>query len=218
MAQPPARFFFRSHILSALLILAVAGIDNRAFAGAGATACGSGRARVLDSVSSAVEGAESSHGADPRMWRPELEGPQGPMQVSAAAAADVGGGDRFDETQNRALGRAYLAHMFRRYGSWPDAVAAYNWGPGHVNGWISGGRPIGKLPAAVVRYQARVLLQSGLSADALGAALYLPINRRLERLERLRLQARREFAERLRLRPGPGEVERLYAELMQATR
>ena len=53
------------------------------------------------------------------MWRPEPDGPQGPMQVSAAAAADVGGGDRFDETDTRALGRAYLAHMFRRYGSWP---------------------------------------------------------------------------------------------------
>ncbi|HEY1430806.1 MAG TPA: hypothetical protein VGF39_04140, partial [Stellaceae bacterium] len=26
-----------------------------------------------------------------------------------------------DETENRALGRAYLGHMFRRYGSWPDA-------------------------------------------------------------------------------------------------
>ena len=43
------------------------------------------------------------------MRRPEPNGPQGPMQVSAAAAADVGSGDRFDETENRALGRAYLA-------------------------------------------------------------------------------------------------------------
>jgi hypothetical protein len=218
MAQPPARSRFALHILAALLILAVAGINSRAFAGAEAAARGSGRAGVLARVSSAVEGAESSRGADPLMWRPELEGPQGPMQVSAAAAADVGGGDRFDETQNRALGRAYLVHMFRRYGSWADAVAAYNWGPGHMNGWISGGRPIGKLPAAVARYQVRVLLRSGLSADALAAVLYRPVNSRLERLERLRLQARREFTERLRLRPGPDEVERLYAELMQATR
>ena len=35
------------------------------------------------------------------------------MQVSAAAAADVGGGDRFDETENRELGRSYLAHIMR---------------------------------------------------------------------------------------------------------
>ena len=71
----------------------------------GATARAANEASVLDRLSSAVEGAESSHGGDPHMWRPELEGPQGPMQVSAAAATDVGGGDRFDDAQNRALGR-----------------------------------------------------------------------------------------------------------------
>src|SRR6516164_6394759 len=106
----------------------------------GATARAANEASVLDRLSSTVEGAESSHGGDPHMWRPELEGPQGPMQVSAAAASDVGGGDRFDDAQNRALGRAYLAYLYRRYGSWPDAVAAYNWGPGRMNSWIGSGR------------------------------------------------------------------------------
>jgi hypothetical protein len=71
----------------------------------------------LDRVAFAVDGAESSQGADLRMWRTEPDGPQGPMQVSAAAAFDVGGGDRFDLAQNRALGRAYLAQMYRRYGT-----------------------------------------------------------------------------------------------------
>ena len=52
------------------------------------------------------------------------DGPQGPMQVGAVAAFDVGGGDRFDLQQNRRLGRAYLAQMFLRYGNWPDALAA----------------------------------------------------------------------------------------------
>jgi hypothetical protein len=52
---------------------------------------------ILDRIAYGVDGAESSHGGDPKMWRPELpNGPQGPMQVSAAAATDVGGGDRFD--------------------------------------------------------------------------------------------------------------------------
>ena len=92
---------------------------------------------ALDRVAYAVEEAESNHGADPQMWGPAPNGPQGPMQVSAAAAADVGGGDRFDERENRALGRAYLAQMYRRYGSWSDAVAAYNWGPGNMDSWIS---------------------------------------------------------------------------------
>src|SRR2546421_11955474 len=41
--------------------------------------------KPLDRVASAVDGAESSHGKDIAMWRPDLSGPQGPMQVSEAA-------------------------------------------------------------------------------------------------------------------------------------
>ena len=117
----------------------------------------------LDRVAFAVDGAESSHGADLRMWRPEPTAPQGPMQVTAAAATDVGGGDRFDISGNRALGRAYLALMYRRYGNWPDAVAAYNWGPGNVDSWISGGRAADKFPLEVERYRERVLRDAALA-------------------------------------------------------
>jgi Transglycosylase SLT domain len=115
----------------------------------------------LDRVAFAVDGAESSHGTDLRMWRPELNGPQGPMQVSAAAAIDIGGGDRFDMAENRQLGRAYLARMFRRYGNWPDAIAAYNWGPGNMDAWIGNGRPSGSFPLEVERYRDRVLYDAG---------------------------------------------------------
>jgi hypothetical protein len=115
----------------------------------------------LDRVAFAVDGAESSHGADPRMWRPEISGPQGPMQVSAAAAADIGGGDRFDFAVNRLLGRAYLAHLYRRYGNWPDAIAAYNWGPGNMDSWITSGRPISSFPLEVEHYRNRVLRDVG---------------------------------------------------------
>ena len=127
----------------------------------------SGGAVALDRIAYAVDGAESSHGANPRMWRLDLAGPQGPMQVTAAAAADVGGGDRFDEQQNRALGRAYLAQMYRRYGSWFEAVAAYNWGPGKMDSWISSGRPFDKIPAAVEHYRIRVMLGSGFGPSRL---------------------------------------------------
>jgi Transglycosylase SLT domain len=117
----------------------------------------------LDRVAFAVDGAESSHGADLRMWRRGPSGPQGPMQVTAAAAVDVGGGDRFDFAENRALGRAYLARMYGRYGNWPDAVAAYNWGPGNVDTWISEGRRANKFPLEVERYRDRVLRDAVLS-------------------------------------------------------
>jgi transglycosylase-like protein with SLT domain len=144
------RFF-----LPLLATLAIAGAESSALAesvpGGGA---------LLDRLTSAVDAAESSHGVDPKIWRPERNGPQGPMQVSAGAAADVGGGDRFDEKENQALGRAYLALMYRRYGGWPDALAAYNWGRGRMDDWISAGRPIDKFPLSVARYQTRVLVSN----------------------------------------------------------
>jgi hypothetical protein len=117
----------------------------------------------LDRIAFAVDGAESSHGSDLRMWRPEPSGPQGPMQVTASAAFDVGGGDRFDLAQNRVLGRAYLERLYRRYGNWPDAVAAYNWGPGNLDAWISGGRPADRFPLDVERYRDRVLRDAALA-------------------------------------------------------
>ena len=124
----------------------------------------------LDRVAFAVDGAESSHGTDLRMWRPEPGGPQGPMQVSAAAAFDVGGGDRYDLAENRALGRAYLARMYRRYGNWPDAIAAYNWGPGNLDAWIAGGRAVDKLPLAVEHYRNHVLREAVLADAGITAA------------------------------------------------
>jgi len=130
----------------------------------------------LDLVAFAVDGAESSHGADLRMWRPEPGGPQGPMQVSAAAAFDVGGGDRFDLAENRALGRAYLARMYRRYGNWSDAVAAYNWGPGNLDTWIGGGRAADKLPLIVERYRNRVLRDAALTTPGISTASSWPGN------------------------------------------
>ena len=64
------------------------------------------------------------------------------MQVSEAAAIDVGGGNRFDAAQNREIGRAYLALLYHRYGEWPDAIAAYNWGIGNLDAWVRAGRPL----------------------------------------------------------------------------
>jgi Transglycosylase SLT domain len=112
---------------------------------------------VLDRVAFAVDGIESRHGADAGMWRPDPDGPQGPMQVSLKAAIDVGGGNRFDLHENRLLGKAYLAQLYRRYGSWADALAAYNWGPARLDQWIAAGRRPESLPLDVARYVERAL-------------------------------------------------------------
>ena len=124
----------------------------------------------LNRIAIAVEGAESSYGRNPLMWRADANGPQGPMQVSAAAALDVGGGNRFDVDQNRVLGRAYLARMYGKYGNWRDAVMAYNWGPGNLDQWIDAGRPADALNDDVARYASRVLDTSVLGDDSSLAA------------------------------------------------
>ncbi|HEX3860415.1 MAG TPA: lytic transglycosylase domain-containing protein [Stellaceae bacterium] len=120
----------------------------------------------LDRVAFAVDGMESRHGADLRMWRPSPTGPQGPMQVSEAAANDVGGGNRFDLRENRLIGRAYLAQMFRRYGNWADALGAYNWGPGAMDQWIAGGRRGDRLPVGVANYISRGMRDAFLTKTA----------------------------------------------------
>ena len=64
------------------------------------------------------------------------------------------------------LGRGYLALMYRRYGNWPDAIAAYNWGPGNMDAWIGSGRPSSGFPLGVERYRDRVLRDVGLDRAA----------------------------------------------------
>ena len=161
----------------------------------------------LASVAGAVEGAESSWGRKPRMRRADPQGPQGPMQITAAAAADVGGGDRFDLQQNRALGRAYLGRMYSRFGSWGDAVAAYNWGPGRIDDWIRNGRPAAGLPFAVERYRERVLYGAPIAGEPTGSPGL--------RVARLRGIAHAQPTRR----PGPPtaadrEVAMLYTQVM----
>jgi hypothetical protein len=88
------------------------------------------------------------------------------MQVSEAAATDVGGADRFDALQNRAIGRAYLLQLYGRYGNWPDAIAAYNWGIGKMDAWVKAGRPADQFLVGVAVYLRRVLHESGLCDGA----------------------------------------------------
>lgn len=128
----------------------------------------------LDRVATAVDGAESSYGKDMAMWRPDPSGPQGPMQVSEAASTDVGGGDRFDLTQNRALGRAYLMQLYWRYRNWPDAIAAYNWGVGKMDAWVKAGRPADKFLTGVAVYLSRVLHDSGLCDGSEATRIHQP--------------------------------------------
>jgi hypothetical protein len=173
--------------------------------GAGHAAAGgalfAGGDDALARIALAVDAVESSHGADPLMWRADPLGPQGPMQVSAAAAADAGGGDRFDIAANRALGRAYLAGLYRRYGDWSDAVAAYDWGPGNMDAWIGRGRRSDEMPAAVALYRVRVM-RTAISGPA---GHFAAVHR----------QPRRPISDRLHPSRDSRAVELLYGWIMR---
>jgi hypothetical protein len=185
----------------------VFGIAASATANGGALVVGAAPVMDLDGIAFAVDGSESSHGTDRGMWRATVDGPQGPMQVSAAAAADVGGGDRFDPAANRALGRAYLSHLYRRYANWPDAVAAYNWGPGNMDSWIGAGRPVDKFPIAVSLYQIRVMFGS---AAALGFS-------RIPRFGIVHASPRRSVADLRHPSRESVAVEQLYDTIIAAS-
>ncbi|MGH7044827.1 MAG: lytic transglycosylase domain-containing protein [Stellaceae bacterium] len=159
---------------------------------------------ALDRVARAVLGVETSDGTDPAMWRPDPDGPQGPMQVSAAAAADVGNGDRFDPTENLLLGRAYLARLYQRYANWADAVAAYNWGPARMDTWIESGRPSGELPPTVALYRVRVLSGASAPGRNFGMARHM--------------QPRRSLADRRHPSRDSIAVEQLYRAIMANNR
>lgn len=48
----------------------------------------------------------------------------------------------FDPVANVKIGRAYLSFLHDRYGSWPRALAAYNWGPGRIERRLARGRSL----------------------------------------------------------------------------
>ncbi|HXP06002.1 MAG TPA: lytic transglycosylase domain-containing protein, partial [Stellaceae bacterium] len=162
-AHPPVappfdtRLRFETVHFSDPLMPAVAVVRGAVSPDLGFSLFGAANGGELDRVAFAIDGVESGHGSNLAMWRDHLGGPQGPMQVSAAAALDVGGGNRFDLRENRMIGRAYVALLYRRYGNWPDAIAAYNWGPGNFDNWIAAGRPMERLPLETTHYLARVL-------------------------------------------------------------
>jgi soluble lytic murein transglycosylase-like protein len=81
-------------------------------------------------------------------------GAQGMMQLMPSTARGLGVSDSFDPEQNVMAGTRFLKDMLNRYhGNLDDALAAYNWGPRHVDRHGSGS---GALPRETREYLAKV--------------------------------------------------------------
>lgn len=63
-----------------------------------------------------------------------------------------------DIEQNKAIGRAYLNDMYKKYGNIKHALMAYNWGPGNVDKWLSG--IIKNIPKETQNYILKILGES----------------------------------------------------------
>jgi len=59
-------------------------------------------------------------------------GAQGVMQLMPATASWLGVTNSFDPVQNIDAGVKYLGNLFKQFGDWSLALAAYNAGPGNV--------------------------------------------------------------------------------------
>jgi soluble lytic murein transglycosylase-like protein len=93
----------------------------------------------------ALQEASKSAGVDPALVRAVVDaesggnpeaispaGAQGLMQLMPETAHDLGVRDPFDPAENMRGGARYLRGMIDRFGNLPEAIAAYNAGPGAV--------------------------------------------------------------------------------------
>lgn len=106
-------------------------------------------------------------------------GASGLMQLMPATAKSLGVTDIFDVDQNIDAGARYLQQQYKRFGSWPLALAAYNAGPGAVEDYkngtnFTGGNPnkrkTGGIPnyPETQNYVKNIMAKSGLNKRTYG--------------------------------------------------
>jgi hypothetical protein len=90
------------------------------------------------------------------------KGAIGTMQLMPGTAAQLGV-NPYDPAQNVAGGTTYLNQLLKRYGGdVPEALGAYNAGPGRMDAFLAGKAT---LPAETQQYIASVLARSGKTGD-----------------------------------------------------
>lgn len=117
-------------------------------------------------------------GGDPNAVSPK--GARGLMQLMPGTAKDPGFGIppvRNDSPEeNVRVGTAYLNALLQKYnGNLDYALAAYNWGPGNTDKWISQGADPAKLPAETRDYIPKVKAAMGQAPTQVATTSSQPI-------------------------------------------
>lgn len=99
-----------------------------------------------------VAGTESNF--NPNAVSPAGAG--GVMQLMPGTAQGLGVQNVFDAGKNIMGGAQYLRQQIDKYGNLPHALAAYNWGPGNVDGWLKAGGDPSRLPAETQGYISKI--------------------------------------------------------------
>lgn len=84
-------------------------------------------------------------------------GAQGLMQFMPATAKDIGV-DPFDPYEAISGAAQYLKSLYKQFGSWTLALAAYNWGPGNLKK-----KGIANAPSETKTYYSSILRDIGLA-------------------------------------------------------
>lgn len=63
-------------------------------------------------------------------------GALGVMQILPSAHPELGEAGALDPARAIPYAAAYLAQLAKQFGDWKLALAAYNWGPGHLAQWV----------------------------------------------------------------------------------
>jgi Transglycosylase SLT domain len=105
----------------------------------------------------AIEVANAESGLDPNVGDSSA-GAIGVFQLEPATAAGLGVNPR-DLTQNIRGGVTYLGQLLAQFGGVPAALAAYNWGPGHLSQAIAqwGTDWVKHLPAETAAYISKIV-------------------------------------------------------------
>ena len=102
------------------------------------------------------------------------KGAMGLMQLMPGTAAALGVANPYDAASNVAGGRKYINELMKKYRSLPEALAAYNWGPGHLDKFLAG--KLTSMPAETSNYVAGVLGRMGQTGTVQVGSVTIAIN------------------------------------------